>query len=350
MLKLSDLRKRRQEEEDLWPISLADMMTLLLCFFLLIVAVSHVDLNRYERVADSMQQAMVQDKPSERKKKDDAPPVTGRTAPAPAEKPMVRSKVSRTTLASEPSPPLEPPAAAPGQLSAAPGQLSATPGQLSATPGQLSATPGQPSAAEAPKPDAQPPKTPQEQAKAAETAKTDAAKPDATAEKAAKPDKPGEERTGPTRKSLDDIRKELSGKLDITAGAVEVKPRENGVELNLRGAAFFDLASAEVKPGGIPLLRDIAATLAGTPYKVTVEGHTDNLPMESWLYPSNWELSSARASRVARFLIDHGVAREHLRVEGLADTQPVAPNADPAGRPIPENQAKNRRVVILVSP
>jgi chemotaxis protein MotB len=244
---------------------------------------------------------------------------------------MVRSKVSRTTLASEPSPPLEPPAAAPGQLSA--------------TPGQPSAAPGQPPAAEAPKPDAQPPKTPQEQAKAAETAK-----PDATAEKAGKPDKPGEERTGPTRKSLDDIRKELSGKLDITAGAVEVKPRENGVELNLRGAAFFDLASAEVKPGGIPLLRDIAATLAGTPYKVTVEGHTDNLPMESWLYPSNWELSSARASRVARFLIDHGVAREHLRVEGLADTQPVAPNADPAGRPIPENQAKNRRVVILVSP
>jgi len=306
VLKLSDLRKRRHEDEDLWPISLADMMTLLLCFFLLLVAVSHVDLNRYERVADSMQQAMVQDKPAPRKNLGQTPPVAGRTAPAPpqtpAEKPMVRSKVTHTTLASEPRPPLEPPAPKPAQ-----------------TP-EAAKAPGEPkSAAEHPKP------TPPE-------------------EKAA------DERTGPTKKSLDDIRKELSAKLDISAGNVEVKPRENGVELNLRGAAFFDLASADVKPGGIPLLHDIAATLVGTPYKITVEGHTDNLPMESWLYPSNWELSSARASRVARFLIDNGVPRDHMRVEGLADTLPVAPNTDATGRSIPENQAKNRRVVILVSP
>jgi len=53
---------------------------------------------------------------------------------------------------------------------------------------------------------------------------------------------------------------------------------------------------------------------------------------------------------VARYLIDHGVPRDRMRVEGLADTQPVAPNTDAAGRSIPENQAKNRRVVILVSP
>ncbi len=325
MFKLSDLRKRRHEDEDLWPISLADMMTLLLCFFLLIVAVSHVDLNRYERVADSMQQAMVQEKPAPKKKTAETAPVTDKTAPPPLpfEKPQVRSKVSHTTLSREPAPLYEQPAQGPQTADAS--------------------KPGEPHSGQ-----------PQEPTKAAEPAKpgeqpkgTEPAKADATAEKAPKP---GEERTGPTRKSLDDIRKELSGKLDVTAGAVEVRPRDNGVELNLRGAAFFDLASAEVKPGGIALLRDIAATLTGTPYKVTVEGHTDNLPMESWLYPSNWELSSARASRVARFLIDHGVPRDHLRVEGLADTQPVAPNTDPAGRPIPENQAKNRRVVILVSP
>ncbi len=337
MFKLSDLRKRRHEDEDLWPISLADMMTLLLCFFLLIVAVSHVDLNRYERVADSMQQAMVQEKPAPKKKKDETPPVTDKTAPPPLpfEKPQVRSKVSRTTLASESVPPYEPPA-------------QGTPAADASKPGEPHS--GQPQeqtkSAEPAKPgeQAKTPETahPGDQPKGSEPAKADAA--------AGKAPKPGEERTGPTRKSLDDIRKELAGKLDVTAEAVEVRPRDNGVELNLRGAAFFDLASAEVKPGGIPLLRDIAATLAGTPYKVTVEGHTDNLPMESWLYPSNWELSSARASRVARFLIDHGVARDHLRVEGLADTQPVAPNTDPAGRPIPENQAKNRRVVILVSP
>jgi chemotaxis protein MotB len=263
MLKLSDLRKRHHEEEDLWPISLADMMTLLLCFFLLMVAVSHVDLGRYERVADSMQKAMI--------------PVT--PAPKPKPKPdEVRSKVSHTVLARAPEPEAE------------------------------------------------------------------------KAKPAAKPNPEESERTGPKRKTLDDIRKELAAKLAIHENEVEVIPRDNGVALNLRGAAFFDLASADIKPDGLPLLREIAATLAGTPYKVIVEGHTDNLPIESWLYPSNWELSSARASRVARFLIDQGVPKDRMRIEGLADTQPIAPNNDPAGHPIPENQAKNRRVVILVTP
>ena len=308
LVSLSDLRKQRHDDEDLWPISLADMMTLLLCFFLLIVAVSHVDLNRYERVADSMQKAMVTDRPAPRQKTAETPPVTAKTAPPKPEKSpepsTVRSKVSHTTLKSE-TPPLEP---AKPKEQPAPSQVVAQP-----KPGEAQPAP----TATAPQPPAKAPEN---------------------------------ERTGPTRKSLDDIRKELAGKLDIASGAVEIVPRENGVELSLRGAAFFDLASADIKPAGLPLLRDIAATLAGTPYKVTVEGHTDNLPIESWLYPSNWELSSARASRVARFLIDHGVAREHLRVEGLADTMPVAPNTDEAGRSLPENQAKNRRVVILVSP
>lgn len=317
MLKLSDLRKRRHEDEDLWPISLADMMTLLLCFFLLIVAVSHVDLNRYERVADSMQQAMVTEKPAPRKKPVEVRPAIQKTAPP--EQAAMRSKVNRTTLASEPAPPSEPEKPKTDTPAAA---------------GPEAAKPAEPAQARPQPPRGEPaPASPETPAKA-ETP----------------PGRPDGERTGPTKKSLDDIRKELAGKLDVTSGAVELTPRENGVELNLRGAAFFDLASADIKPGGLPLLREIAATLAGTPYKVTVEGHTDNLPMESWLYPSNWELSSARASRVARFLIDGGVPRDHMRVEGLADTRPVAPNADAAGRSLPENQAKNRRVVILVSP
>lgn len=286
MLRLSDLRKRRHEEEDLWPISMADMMTLLLCFFLLIVAVSHVDMARYERVADSMQKALVPDQSLSRAKSRPAP-----RSPAVVPPPVppsavsrtegVRSKVDHTVLSREPGP-------APRDLVA-------------------------------------------------------------EAKKQAAPQLPVE-RTGPSRKSLEDIRTELAVKLAKNVDAVEVVPRDDGVALSLRGAAFFDLASAEIKPDGLPLLREIAATLAGTPYRVTVEGHTDNLPIESWLYPSNWELSSARASRVARLLIDEGVPKDRMRVEGLADTQPVCPNADADGRPIPENQAKNRRVVILVSP
>jgi chemotaxis protein MotB len=288
MLKLSDLRKRRHEEDDLWPISLADMMTLLLCFFLLMVAVSHVDIDRYERVADSMQKALVPANPAARPR-----PATPPQAPVTPAKPKppqpapdgVRSRVSHTVLAQEPRPPLD---------------------------------------GEKAKSEEEKRETPPEAAKS--------------------------ERTGPERKTLQDIRQELAGKLAKNVEEVELVPRDDGVALSLRGAAFFDSASAEIKPGGLPLLREIAATLAGTPYKVTVEGHTDNLPIESWLYPSNWELSSARASRVARLLIDQGVPKDRMRVEGLADTRPVSPNADASGRPIPENQARNRRVVILVSP
>jgi chemotaxis protein MotB len=288
MLRLSDLRKRRQEEDDLWPISLADMMTLLLCFFLLIVAVSHVDLARYERVADSMQKALTPDAPSATAKPRPAAPTQPpkpKPAPVQAESDNVRSKVSRTVLAREPRPALD------------------------------------------------------EEKKQSEEKKieTPAEKADA-------------ERTGPKRKTLQDIRQELAGKLSRNVEEVELVPRDDGVAISLRGAAFFDSASAEIKASGLPLLREIAATLAGTPYKVTVEGHTDNLPIESWLYPSNWELSSARASRVTRLLIDQGVPKDRMRVEGLADTQPISPNADASGRPLPENQAKNRRVVILVSP
>ena len=283
MLKLSELfRRRQQEDNDLWPISLADMMTLLLCFFLLIVAVSHVDLSLYERVADSMQKALVTE-PGHPKPR--SATATGRTAPP--ETASVRSKVNRTTLARE------------------------------TVPGGV----------------------------APEIIKPQEHKPEPAPVPAEEAD-----RTGPRRKTLDDIRRELAAKLAKNQNAVELIPRDTGVALNLKGAAFFDLASAEIKPDGLPLLRDIASTLAGTPYKVTVEGHTDNLPIESWLYPSNWELSSARASRVARFLIDQGVPKDRLRVEGLADTQPVSPNEDADGRPLPENQAKNRRVVILVSP
>ncbi len=307
LVNLTELRKQRQEEDDLWPISMADMMTLLLCFFLLLVAVSHIDLNRYERVADSMQKAMAVEKAAPRPQTAAAPTAPPKAVPPKPEKApepaAVRSRVNYTTLKSE-TPPMEPEKPKEQPQPGASGAKPQVPGEKPAAP-------------------------------------TEGKGPDKT---------PDADRTGPTRKSLDDIRKELAGKLDITSGAVEIAPRESGVELNLRGAAFFDLASAEIKPAGLPLLREIAATLAGTPYKVTVEGHTDNLPIESWLYPSNWELSSARASRVARYLIDHGVPRDHMRVEGLADTVPVAPNTDPAGRPIPDNQAKNRRVVILVSP
>ena len=94
----------------------------------------------------------------------------------------------------------------------------------------------------------------------------------------------------------------------------------------------------------------MAPALLDIPYRVKVEGHTDNIPIKSSCFPSNWELSASRASAVARFFIDTGVPADRLEVVGLADTRPEAPNEDLYGKPIQENQARNRRIVILVTP
>ena len=100
----------------------------------------------------------------------------------------------------------------------------------------------------------------------------------------------------------------------------------------------------------LDLLGIITRPLLDIPYKITVEGHSDNIPIQSTQFPSNWELSSARASAVARYLIAQGFPKEKIQVVGLADTRPLVPNQDDNGDPIPENQSRNRRIVILVTP
>lgn len=119
--------------------------------------------------------------------------------------------------------------------------------------------------------------------------------------------------------------------------------------LELNSAAFFDSGLATLSPAGEAILRPIAAKLQGDEYRgyrVTVEGHTDDNPIHTAQFPSNWELSTARAAAVAHYLVDQGIPAERLRAAGYADTFPKAPNRDAAGKPIAENQAQNRRVVI----
>jgi len=81
-------------------------------------------------------------------------------------------------------------------------------------------------------------------------------------------------------------------------------------------------------------------------YQITVEGHTDDTPINTSRFPSNWELSTARASAVVHFFLDQGIPALKLRAAGYADTFPKAPNRDSNGNAIPANQTQNRRVVI----
>jgi chemotaxis protein MotB len=126
-------------------------------------------------------------------------------------------------------------------------------------------------------------------------------------------------------------------------------PGERIIMLQISSTAFFDSGSALLSGSGRAILHGVAGDLGSAKYlgyKVTVEGYTDDTPISSAQFPSNWELSTARASAVVRFLVDQGLPAPMLRAAGYADSFPVAPNRDAAGRPIPENQARNRRVVI----
>lgn len=134
---------------------------------------------------------------------------------------------------------------------------------------------------------------------------------------------------------------------------IEVSSDEKGVVIELQSNAFFKPASAEIVPVAIPVLTNLASTLAAPRYElynVVVEGHTDDGAINTPQFPSNWELSTARASSVVRLFENNEVERTRLNAAGYADTRPKVPNRDLEGNPIPENRATNRRVVLRLHP
>lgn len=126
-----------------------------------------------------------------------------------------------------------------------------------------------------------------------------------------------------------------------------------GVVLEFNDNLLFDYGSADLREQAMPVLKTMAATLQTERYNsftFAVEGHTSDQAFSSEKYPSNWELSAARAAAVVRFLESRGIAKTRLRAEGLADVVPKYPNRDPYGEAIPKNMAKNRRVVVHIVP
>ena len=119
----------------------------------------------------------------------------------------------------------------------------------------------------------------------------------------------------------------------------------DGLVISLREAGFFDSGSATPKPEALPTLRQIAAKLGDTPYDLRIEGHTDNVPIHNAEFDSNWELLSARATRIARLFLDmNAIPPGRLSAAGYAEYHPVAGNETPEGR------AENRRVDLLSCP
>lgn len=119
---------------------------------------------------------------------------------------------------------------------------------------------------------------------------------------------------------------------------------DNTMRIILTGDLLFSTGQAELSASAKGSLQKLTEIMKTTPYMINVVGHTDNIPMHSAKYTSNWELSIARASAVARFLIDEkGMDPGQFVVSGYASFRPLHPNTDEASR------AKNRRVEIIIS-
>jgi type VI secretion system protein ImpK len=128
----------------------------------------------------------------------------------------------------------------------------------------------------------------------------------------------------------------------IRAGLVEVSDIAGGQVVTMGGDGLFASGRSELRSESVPLLMAIADALNQVPGQVLVTGHTDNVPINSLRYPSNWALSEDRANAV-RQILSSRVVPQRIAAQGLADTQPVAPNDTRA------NKAMNRRVEITLT-
>lgn len=125
--------------------------------------------------------------------------------------------------------------------------------------------------------------------------------------------------------------------------AIDLVP-DKTMRIVLTGDLFFDVGDSELSENAQHSLQEVTGFLKNTPFMINIVGHTDNVPMNSYKYASNWELSVNRATRVARFLIDEvGMNPNQLVVSGYSSFRPVVPNTSAM------NRAKNRRVEIIVS-
>jgi chemotaxis protein MotB len=131
------------------------------------------------------------------------------------------------------------------------------------------------------------------------------------------------------------------------AGLIEkdlIVVRRHGlwVEVEIRTDILFPSGVATLSPSAITVLQQLAATLEPFPNPIRVEGHTDNLPINTRAFPSNWELSAARAASVVHLFMKAGLAPQRLAVIGLGEHRPIQGNETPEGR------NANRRVVLVI--
>ena len=160
----------------------------------------------------------------------------------------------------------------------------------------------------------------------------------------------------PPRPRVDTVRKQKTRELEdlamrinsamaplVQTGQVRLTQLPHGLAVEINASVLFAPGQATLQQQeSISALEAVAKLLAVAPQDIRVEGHTDHVPIASPIFPSNWELSSARASSVVRLFIASGIAPARLAAVGYADHKPVEPNDTPEGR------SRNRRVTLMI--
>lgn len=145
---------------------------------------------------------------------------------------------------------------------------------------------------------------------------------------------------------LDDLMEEVNEFLEENELTEEISASrdDRGVVLVLQEQALFESAAAEIIPNAYPFMEKVGTLLGSIPNMVKVEGHTDSRPINTAQFPSNWELSGARASSVIRYLVvNQSLEPERFLAIGYGETRPVVPNTTA------DNLQQNRRIVIVIS-
>lgn len=128
----------------------------------------------------------------------------------------------------------------------------------------------------------------------------------------------------------------------VDNGQVRVTQSERGVRVEINASVLFARGEATLEEDSSRALRAVGDVLKNGDYAIQVEGHTDDIPITSARFPSNWELSAVRASSVVRLLIDKGVGATRLTALGYGENRPVESNDSEEGR------ARNRRVTLMI--
>jgi len=145
---------------------------------------------------------------------------------------------------------------------------------------------------------------------------------------------------GKFRDGMDELSKSLT---DLEDGSYKVNRQEGWIELDIKAQSLFESGDSDLKSEAMVKLLQLANKLKSSPYPISIEGYTDNVPINSPQFPSNWELSAGRAAAIGRVLNNYGIATERIMVIGFGEQYPVSENVTEGARSL------NRRVVIIIA-